>query len=226
VFGLVIFLVYTRYLPTQSWRSALGVRPTHPALTVIGFLLGIALQAPADTLQALVEYFFGPAPEDQVLQRALLMRAEDQTEAAMMMLSTACLVPLVEELMFRGVFFGALLRNTSARITALVTGAAFVVCHLDTRIWLPLALVAAVMSALRLLSGSVWPGIALHIAFNAVTLTAVLQRLVPLDQRLALPWQMATLGWLAVAGLCVAAWQVARTSVDAERARLEDEHGR
>lgn len=225
VFGLVIFLVYTRYVPNLGWRAALGVRPTHPGLIGIGLLLGVVLQAPADTLQAVVESLFGPAPEDQILQRALLMRAEDQVEAAMMMLSTGCLVPIVEELMFRGVFFGALLRTTTAGIAALVTGAAFVVCHLDTRIWLPLALVATVMSGLRWFSGSVLPSIALHMAFNAVTLMAVLGQLVPVDQRLGLPWQAAALGWLAAVGLSVAAWQLARRSVDAERARAEDDHG-
>jgi membrane protease YdiL (CAAX protease family) len=134
-------------------------------------------------------------------------------------------VPLVEELMFRGAFFGALVRTTSAGVAAGVTGAAFVVCHLDTRIWLPLALVAGVMSGLRLLSGSVLPSIALHIAFNAVTLTSVLLGLVPIDHRFELSWQVALLGWLVVAALCVGAWHLAGASLDAEQARLEDEHG-
>ncbi len=226
VFGLAIFAVYSRYLAGQAWRYALGVRPTHPGLTALGLALGIALHAPADTLQGVVEHFFGPPPEDQVLQRALLMRAEDQFGAAMMMLSTACVVPLVEELMFRGAFFGALVRTTSAAVAAGVTGAAFVVCHFNTRIWLPLALVAVVMSGLRLLSGSVLPGIALHIAFNAVALTSVILGLVPIDHRFDLSWQVAVLGWLLVAALCVAAWHLAGASADAEQARLEDEHGR
>jgi hypothetical protein len=93
------------------------------------------------------------------------------------------------------------------------------------RIWLPLALVAAVLSLLRLVSGSVFPGFALHLAFNAATLTLVLQKLAPVDQRLNLSWQVAALGWLASAVLVVAGVRLARHSDDGERGRAEDDAG-
>ena len=194
VYGFAIFLIYSLYARDRSWTAALGVRIADPTLIVLGLLLGIALHAPADSLQGLVEWAAGPTPEQQVAHRALLMRAEDQLDAAMMMLSTACLVPLVEEFLFRGVIFGALVRNLSALMAALVTGALFVVVHTETRIWLPLCVVATVLSVLRVISGSVLPGFALHLAFNAVTLTLMIERLVPVDQRLGLSWQLSVTG--------------------------------
>jgi hypothetical protein len=45
--------------------------------------------------------------------------------------------------------------------------------HLDLRLFLPLLVAAAVLGQVREQSGSIWPGLALHAAFNASTLSFV-----------------------------------------------------
>lgn len=222
VFGLAAFLVWHLYGRTRSVGQFLGVRRTHPLLPILGLTLGVSLQAPADTLQFVVEWSVGPPDEAEVLARAAMMRAETPYAAAMMMLSVAFLIPLVEETLFRGAFFSALRSEVSRAGAALLTGVCFVVCHVQPRVWLPLAAVAAVLSLLRLVSGSVVPGFALHLGFNAVSLAVVVLGVVPVDQRLNLSWQTSIAGWLVSAGLIHAMFKLGATA-DAEQARTEDD---
>ena len=223
VYGFACFLVWYLYASGTPAPDFLGVRRTHPALPVLGLALGVSLQAPADSLQYVVEMLAGPPSEAQVVSRALMMRADSELEAAMMMLSTGCLVSLVEELLFRGAFFGALKARLTPLLAGAFTGAAFVICHADVRVWLPLAAVAGVLSVLRVVSGSVLPGFGLHLSFNALTLVLIVLKIVPVDQRLDLPWQMSVLGWGASA-LLVYGMLVAAKSEQAEQARRQD-HG-
>jgi len=224
VYGLSCFLVWHVYASNRPVLDFLAIRRTHPALPVLGLLLGISLQAPADTLQALVEAIAGPPSEELLRRRAAMMRADSEIEAAMMMISAACVVPLVEELLFRGAFFGGLKSQASAIFAGLMTGLAFVICHLDPRVWLPLAAVAAVLSMLRVVSGSVLPGFALHLAFNAVTLAVVVLRIVAVDRRLDLSWQLSVAGWLATLLLLYAVLRTAQSD-EATEARVRDDAG-
>ncbi len=222
VYGLGCFFIWQFYASAKKLPEFLGIRRTHPMLAVLGLGLGVTLQAPADTLQWIVERLVGPPSEEQVLARGVMMHADTQLEAAMMMLSAACVVPLVEELLFRGAFFGGLRSRGSALMAAAISGVCFVVCHMEPRIWLPLAVVAAVLSLLRAVSGSVLPGFALHLSFNAVTLALIVLRVVPVDSRLDLSWELATLGWLASALLVYYVLRIAGSD-EATQARLEDE---
>ena len=222
VYGLTAFLVWQLYAAKRGVIQFLGIRKTHPLLPLLGLALGVSLQAPADTLQFVVEWSFGPPNEADVLARAAMMRAETPLMAAMMMLSAACLVPLVEEALFRGAFFAGLRSQLTGAGAATFTGVCFVVCHLEPRVWLPLSSVALVLSLLRLVSGSVIPGFALHCSFNAVSLALVVLGVIPVDRRLNLPWQTAIAGWLVSGALVYAVLRLGAT-VDAEQARAEDD---
>lgn len=222
IYGLAIFLVWQLYGRARTVSEFLGVRRTHRLLPIVGLALGVSLQAPADTLQFIVEWSVGPANEAEVLNRAAMLRAETPYAAAMMMLSLAFVVPIVEEALFRGAFFTALRSEFTGVGAAVVTGVCFVVCHVTPRVWLPLGAVAAVLSLLRYVSGSVLPGFALHLSFNAVSLAVVVLKMVPVDQRLNLPWQTSLAGWLVSAALIYAVVKLGATP-DAEQARTEED---
>jgi membrane protease YdiL (CAAX protease family) len=222
VYGLTAFLVWQLYAAERGVVQFLGIRKTHPLLPLLGLALGVSLQAPADTLQLVVEWSAGPPSEADMLSRAAMMRAESPLMASMMMLSAACLVPLVEEALFRGAFFSGLRRQLPGAGAATLTGLSFVICHLEPRVWLPLASVAVVLSLLRLVSGSVIPGFALHSSFNAVSLALVVLGVIPVDRRLNLPWQTALAGWLLTGALVYAVLRLGATA-EAEQARAEDD---
>lgn len=91
---------------------------------------------------------------------------------------TVTVGPMIEELMFRGVLFSALLRRMSTAMSIAVCAVLFGAVHLaglDFQWYaLPnLILLAAVLCWLRLKSGSLWPSILAHGVFNLFALVAL-----------------------------------------------------
>jgi uncharacterized protein len=209
------------YAEERSARSALGMRPTHPALSVFGLALGLVLQAPADTLRALVERF-RPLGEEELARRAALFEAETPLRAVLLIVAAACVVPLVEELFFRGAIFGGLRRSQGAVGAAVATAACFVITHVDVTLWPSLILVSIVLSHLRIASGSLLPCLALHVGFNGAAIAAQLTGVTSVTSPTPLGLPVVLAGWAATAGLVFAVQYVAQRSPEAERARAED----
>ena len=63
---------------------------------------------------------------------------------------------------------------TDIQVSALVAGFGFTLCHVDPKQLIPIGFVAAILCTLRAVSGSLLPGIAAHMGFNAVAVVAVL----------------------------------------------------
>src|SRR6185369_5145932 len=106
-----------------------------------------------------------------------------------------------EELFFRGILFGALRRSYSALSTIAVVSLCFVAAHMDLRLLLPLLPAAWLMAEVRERSGSIWPSLALHAAFNSLTLFSVFSGLVPNGKPPPVPPAIALFGCLAAASL-------------------------
>lgn len=221
VFVLGTFAVLSVHAPSRSARDALGLRPTHPALSVFGLALGLSLKLPTAQLQQFIERFF-PTPETELVRQAVLLHGGSVLRVVILLVVVACVGPLVEELFFRGALFGALRRSRSLAGAAVVTAIAFTLAHLVWRSWLPLLIVAATLSYLRAVAGSLLPGLALHVGFNSVTLIAVLTNVSPVTRPFHVGPLWALMGWIVSGALLAATGFVARNSVEAERARAED----
>ena len=202
-------------------RAALGLRPTHPALSVLGIALGITLQVPAGSLRQLVEHH-APTPEAELASRAALLTGETVAELVIILCVTACVAPLVEELFARGALFGSLCRNYSVEGAAGISALCFVLVHVEWRNWPALLVVAGTLSHLRAASGSLLPCLGLHVAFNTATIVALFSGISSVTRPLQFSWPVTAAGWVATAVLVFAVQQVARRSTQATRARLED----
>lgn len=168
--GVTGFLL-SKYPGGSRLSTAVGARATQPLLVFIGFLLGLVAQVPADRIRQLVDAAF-PVPEAEAAARASLLQAHSPSHAVALFIVAALLVPVAEETFFRGAVFGALRRSgRSATLAALVTSLGFTLSH-DVRYWLPIAFIAALLGLLRAASGSLLPGLALHIGFNGLTMLA------------------------------------------------------
>jgi len=139
------------------------------------------------------------------------------------MLTAAGLVPLVEELFFRGALFSLLRREHSALGAAIVSSVCFVASHVDIKEWLALSVVAVALAQLRATSGSLLPCVALHVAFNAVTVAAHVSGVSTPWQPMRLGLPLIIVGWAATAALVLAVQRVASRSPEAAAARAEDE---
>jgi uncharacterized protein len=215
-------LVLLRLHGTEASLShQVGLRPTHPLLGVVGLALGVSLHFPAESLRQLAERL-APTPSEVLAQRAALLDGSTPLRAALVLVVVGCVGPLVEELFFRGALFGALRRTHAVVGSTLVSAMAFVISHLDPRMWLPLLVVSAVLGYLRAASGSLLPGLALHVAFNTVTVIAVASGVSSLTAPEDVAAEVLLPGWVVTGLLLLGAARLSR-SPDAETARAMDE---
>ncbi len=219
VFLMATWGVLAVHCPQESLSQALALRPSHAALPWVGLALGVALKLPAEALYAAVERAY-PSTEQELLARAHLLSTK--TPARLLALTfAACIVgPFVEELFYRGALFGRLARRAPWAGGAITAGA-FVLVHGDARAWPTLAVVAAVLTVLRVQSGSLLPCLALHVAFNSVGVFGLATGRVSATRPLDAPVPLLFSSWAACALLMLLAYRLASTP-GAERARAED----
>ena len=215
----VIFVLLYRYERGTPLRVALGLRPTHAGLVLVGVGLGLSLKLPAEALTDLIERFF-PASDAQLVGRAALYRTDTLADVLRLSFVTCLVAPLVEELFFRGALYGRLLK-VSTLWAGLATGLSFVIVHADPRHWPALLVVSAALSYLRAASGSLLPSLALHVTFNAAGVLALVVGAVSPTRPLTVPWWETSLSWLAACLILLLAVRMGARP-EAERARRED----
>jgi membrane protease YdiL (CAAX protease family) len=216
----VMLLVLYRHDSGSSLRAALGLRPTHPGLALVGVGLGASLKLPVESLTSVVERFF-PTEDAQLVARGALYRTDTLPDVARLLLVSCLMAPLVEELFFRGALFGRLVK-TGVLAAALTTGVAFVLVHSDPRHWPALLLVTAVLSYLRTLGGSLLPCLGLHVAFNASGVLALVSGAASATRPMQVPWGWLGASWLASGLLLGLALRLAEHPL-AAAARVEDQ---
>lgn len=222
VFVLGVFAVLTLHGRTEEpLSSALGIRPTHPALSVLGVALGVAAHFPAESVDALFQRMI-PTPDEDLAARAALLSGTTPLRLAFVLLVVACVGPFVEEIFFRGALYGVLRRQRPLVGTILVTAVCFVVGHLDLRMWPALVVVALVLSYLRAVSGSLLPPLAMHVAFNATTELAVATGQAAVTGPPEVEVLPTVVGWLVTLALVLTVRYVASRAPLARRGRAED----
>jgi len=220
-FTACTFALVRIYAAGRSARAALGLRPTSPLLSVLGLLLGVALQVPVGSLRKIVEHYT-PTPDELLIAKARLLTADSASQFIAILVVTACVAPLVEELFVRGAMYGALVRTRPVMGAATMSGFCFVAVHWEWRNWLPLMVVAGALSHLRAASGSLLPGLALHVSFNAATVLALFTGFSSVTKPVEFSWPVTVLGWVATGVLVFAVQRVAQASSEAAAARIGD----
>lgn len=166
---LGLFLILRVHAPSATIRRFLGVRPAHPAFYPLGLLLGISLHVPADLIYQWVEKRWPSSPQTlpKIFQEAPMPK-QIAMGAILIVLG-----PLVEEIFFRGALFRPLRKRNSALGVIFATSVCFAVAHAMPQTYLPIALVGISLGLARLFSGSLFPPLLVHCAFNALSLYAL-----------------------------------------------------
>lgn len=165
-----LLFVRARRLPA----AALGLgRP--PALaTVGGALFGAgAFYLVAVALHAWIEHVWPTPPALREAMKRLVIPAEGARPLLVDLIALALVPAAAEELMFRGVLWGALRPRLGATGAILVTAIAFGLYHGSTYRFAPAALGGLLLGVTRALSGSLWPALAFHAANNAGVIIAM-----------------------------------------------------
>lgn len=173
-FLIVTSLLLGRYPGGATLRKAIGARAVHPMLLPLAACIGFLAQAPAERLRDFVHHLWPGDPNSE--PAGIVLTTGSPFEAFALVLVLVGLVPLAEEVFFRGAVYGALRRSqSSARWAAIISAVGFTLCHVNARLLLPIGLVAAIFGFLRGSSGSLYPSLVAHMAFNAVPVVSSLQ---------------------------------------------------
>lgn len=198
VYAIVGVLVVTQITPSVRLRWTVG---SPVAGVVVGASVGAAL---AGALLALVSAAAGHlAPDPRMVT---MMSEGDVPHLAATLLIGCAAAPLVEEVLFRGLFLESL-RSKGSAVAIWLSAAAFAVWHLDLVALRYYALLGALLGWLYTRRGLVC-SIATHVAFNGVLAGAAVVVVVGgggtvtadgLTMRLPHGWHASTTGLPAVA---------------------------
>jgi membrane protease YdiL (CAAX protease family) len=214
-------MVHDRDTPLSD---VLGLRRTHVVLCLIALALGVALQGPITLIVNAIYSRYPLAEQDAAAMRELLSPKTAHEKVAFFA-GVGVVGPVVEEVFFRGGILRNLRRTHTAGLTLLGTSLLFAAAHLDPqrldmRNFVPHFLGGLAMGYVRILSGSLWPAILLHAAFNSASALVALY-LGPEADALTRPQNvvasLVTLGLVALYGM------VAARSARSAEARAEDQ---
>lgn len=161
--------LFAKRRPGKTFEELFALRRAPVGLLVAGLLLGFALHAPAERLSELITHYF-PMRAEVSEELTSRLKPHGTAHAALLLIIIAGVGPFVEELLYRGALFTGLRTGTNAASATITTGLMFTLVHQEPRWWLPIFVMAACIGYLRAQSGSLWPGVLLHGAFNGSTL--------------------------------------------------------
>lgn len=150
-------------------EQALALRPVRPSALLAFFVAGLCLQFPLSELANLLQDgLLGPRSLQE--QRAMLQLLNPPSGLARLVvwLSLGVMVPVIEELLFRGVLLTGLCETQQRAGAVLISAALFGLCHVDALAVLYAFVAGVVLGVLRLRAGSIAASIAVHAGVNTL----------------------------------------------------------
>jgi membrane protease YdiL (CAAX protease family) len=160
---VTLFFILRVHAPDAGIRDFIGMRPTSALFYPLAIALGLALEAPADTLYGVILKRW-PIPDHM---SADFLAASSPRRAAMA-LAAILVGPVLEEMLFRGALLRPMLKVHPASMVITVTAALFALAHILPQMWLPIMILGLVLGFVRRASGSLVPSMLVHVTFNAV----------------------------------------------------------
>lgn len=139
-----------------SWMDFVWV----PAGAIVYLILTAIVTTVAMSYLTFVDY-------DQV-QETGFTNMGAQTEYVLAFIMLVVIAPIAEELLFRGYLFGKLRKYAPLWISIFITSALFALVHFAWNVGLDVFALSIVLCLLRVISGSLWPSIMLHMLKNGV----------------------------------------------------------
>lgn len=159
--GLYGVLVWWRGM---SWGD-LGLRPAQGKWLKTTGIIILALFPLTLALEMALEHFLDFSFEDLALQIYAPYGFSWLSASGLVVLG-GILAPVAEELYFRGVLYGWMRQRWSPTVGMLASAAIFASIHLQPQVMPEIFLVGVILAWLYERSGSLFPGILLHMAMN------------------------------------------------------------
>ncbi len=174
LFNLIVVFLGTSLLIIRGyrlpWREALAFRPVKPVVW-----LAVVFGAPAYHIAGLavgkLSFYLFPLPQS-LLEEASNAILPSEVPLWKLLLLVAVLPAICEEITFRGVFLHALRRRFHPVLLCLVVGVVFALFHMNLVRLLPTAAIGVALTALTLLTGSIFPAMVWHAINNTMAIVA------------------------------------------------------
>ncbi|MEZ6089072.1 MAG: type II CAAX endopeptidase family protein [Pirellulaceae bacterium] len=154
---------------TTGLRTSLRIRLPQRGAMLTALVLGFTLHPLYTQFGSLIQYFWPISPVAQEAMAPLMQSIMQQP--LLLIIVVMALIPAVcEELAFRGFIFGGLARNHGGLRAVLVTALMFGFSHAVFQQSVTATAMGCVIGWIALRTGSVLPGIVLHVTNNALTL--------------------------------------------------------
>ncbi|HEY8585368.1 MAG TPA: type II CAAX endopeptidase family protein [Rhodanobacter sp.] len=168
---LVLWLVHRRWPVLWSMARPPGfgfTAPRQPWFLLLALVIGLATPMLGSLL---TQWLAGGQTVSQDIDR--LGNHAPMDMRLSLVLVVVCVGPLVEELLFRGLLLSAMLKHWNTTVAVAASSLVFALVHLPglQYQWFAvpnLLLLAVLLAALRLRSGSIWPGVVAHASNNLV----------------------------------------------------------
>lgn len=174
-----LYYALSRRGPGFSMRDGLrglGFRRT-PLVPAIGWVIGgVVIVILGSDLYGILLH----ALHSHLLTNTDTLLQEAKTEPLTVMGALAgsvLIAPLCEEVFFRGFLFGGLLRGMRPVVAVALSALLFALAHGLIGSFAPLLLIGVVLAVVRWRTGSLWPGMAIHICNNALATILVISAL-------------------------------------------------
>ncbi|MDB4944075.1 MAG: hypothetical protein JWP97_3609 [Labilithrix sp.] len=216
-YSLALFGLLRMHDPTASIRAFVGLRRPPFLVALLALVAGAGLAPGAMWLNELFARRF-PATPEETQQLEHVFGAETLGKKVALVVALVVIMPVADELFFRGALFTPLKRGRRAHIVILATAAYDTLLGgVSPRVLASMLATSLVIAWIRAVSGSVVPSVLARVGFFAV-------QIVPLvlvaDDRLSGRVVLAAtaLALAAIGGLAVAT----RRSPGTMEARLQD----
>lgn len=169
-FVLVVVLGFLK-LRGRSFREMFGLRwaRLHAVPKALAFIVAAlpCLFAVAG-LARLVLPPESAEPQEVVTFLTEMIRAGKMEDVWLVVAAIVVAAPLVEEMLFRGLIYGAAKRFLGLKAALIAVSALFGLVHLNAASLAPLIVLAVVLTLAYEATGTLWAPIAMHAAFNAL----------------------------------------------------------
>ncbi len=216
-YSVVLFAILRIHEPETSIRHLLAVRAPSVLSVIFALGLGAALSLPSEWLDQLLDAKFPTAPDEQESLDKLLSIAT-LGKRITLVATLVFLVPVLDELFFRGVLFTALRRTRRAEIVVIATAAFETLGSLSPRTIVSLVVASVAFSWMRATTGTVVTSALARIAFFGVGVVPLLMgRETPKPTKVLVGATVAV-GLVSLVGLVL----LGRRDTRLAAARLED----
>lgn len=177
--GLALALVlHLQRRSGASLHDSLGAPPasirSHLRLALVFYLAAMPVIAAAAILSNVLFAAGGIPLQPQPVLSGFIDTTAPLWFKAWLVLTAVAVAPIVEETVFRGVFFPALARQRGIPVAVVLVSMLFAFIHGHPPATLPLFVVGATLATATLYTGSLIVPILIHAIFNTVNVTALL----------------------------------------------------